>query len=86
MEKTLHSLVRCRQRGIAETNIDLILAIGTMVRKPGDAFEYFVTKKDKQKAVDFLKQCIQNLDRLDGKAIIVDKTGTTVITAYQKTK
>lgn len=53
MEKTFHSLMRCRQRGIAETNIELILSLGTSACKPGGVVEYFVSKKDKQRAVEF---------------------------------
>lgn len=87
MEKTFHSLMRCRQRGIAEANIELIiLSLGTSACKPGEVAEYFVSKKDKQRAVEFLKKCIQNLDKLVGKAIIVDETNDTVITAYHKTE
>ncbi len=86
MEKTLHSIIRCRQRGITETNVELILSFGTSVRKPGGVSEYFVSNKDRQEATAFLKQCIQHLDKLVGKAIIVDEASNTVITAYHKTK
>jgi hypothetical protein len=48
--------------------------------------EYFFSKKDKQKATEFYKKRIQNLDKLVGKAIIVDERDDTVITAYHKTK
>ena len=85
MKKSLHSIIRCKQRGIKETNIELILALGTKNRKPGGVFEYFISKKDKHLAIQFLKQCIQNLDRLVGKAIIVDPKKGIVITAYHKT-
>jgi hypothetical protein len=86
MDKTMHTVIRCRQRGINETNVELILALGTKVRKPGGAYEYFVTKKDREKATQFLKQCIQNLDKLVGKAIIVDNESNKVLTAYHKTR
>ena len=86
MKKTLHSIIRCSQRGIPESNVELILSFGTSVQKPGGVSEYFVSKKDKQKATEFFKQCIQNLDKLVGKAIIVDERDSIVITAYHKTK
>ncbi len=86
MEKTLHSVIRCRQRGIAESNIEVIRLLGTEVKKPGGATEYFISKKDKQKAIQFLKQCIQDLDKLVGKALLVNSEEDTVITAYHKTK
>jgi hypothetical protein len=86
MDKTMHSVIRCKQRGINETNVELILALGTRVHKPGGAYEYFVTKKDRERAVHFLKQCIQNLDKLVGKAIIVDNQGKKILTVYHKTR
>lgn len=86
MEKTLHSIIRCRQRGISETNIDLILSLGTKNRKPGGVSEYFITKKDRQMATEFLKRCIQDLDKLVGKAIIIDEEQETIVTAYHKAK
>jgi hypothetical protein len=86
MKQTFHSIMRCRQRGIAETNIELILSIGTANRKPGGVIEYFISRKDKQRIAEVLKQCLQSLDKLVGKAIIVDDEGSTVITAYHKTR
>ena len=85
MEKTLHSLTRCRQRGIPENNLEVIRQWGTPVRKPGGVIEYFISRKDKQEAINFLKQCIQAVEKLTGKAIIVS-SDDTVITAYHKTR
>lgn len=84
MNNTKHCLVRCKQRGICESDIELIRSFGTKVRKPGGVLEYFVTKKEKQKAIQILKQRIQRLDKVDGKAILVGDDGT-VITVYHKT-
>lgn len=83
MNKTLHSIIRARQRGVKEASIDLILSIGKMVRKPGNACQYFVGRRERQEAVEFLKQCIQELDKLVGKAIVVAEDGT-ILTTYHK--
>lgn len=83
MHKSAHSKMRCRQRGIKEIALDLIQTIGTKTPKPGGAYEIFVSNKDKQVAVEMLKQCIQELDKLVGKAIVVTEDGT-ILTTYHK--
>ncbi len=85
MNKTEHVIMRCQQRGIHETNIELIKLLGSKQRKPGGVFEYSLRKRDKQKVIKVLKQCIQMLDKVEGKAIVVDSDGT-VITAYHRSK
>lgn len=86
MNLTHHCLVRCRQRGVSEASIELIKSLGTKVRKPGGACEYFISKRDTQKAIEILKKCIQSFDKLAGKAIIIDEEGKEVITTYHKTR
>lgn len=86
MNLSNHCLIRCKQRGIKQANIELIMSFGSKIRKPGGVFEYYISKKDKQEAIQFLKQCIQNLDKLYGKAIIVDETSEKIITIYHKTQ
>lgn len=86
MEKTLHSIMRCRQRGISEASLDLIMSIGSKMRKPGGAYEYFISKKDCQEVIQVLKRHIQYFDKLKGKAIIVDDAGNKIITSYHKTR
>lgn len=86
MNLSKHCLTRCKQRGIKQSNIELIMSFGSKIRKPGGVFEYFISKKDKQEAIQFLKQCIQSLDKLNGKALIVNEGSEQIITAYHKTK
>lgn len=81
---THHCLVRCRQRGIKEVSIEIIKSLGTKVIRPGGVCEYFISRKDKQKAVETLKKCIQSMDRLEGKSIIIDEEDNEVITTYHK--
>lgn len=86
MNLTHHCLVRCKQRGVKETSIELIKSLGTKVTKPGGVCEYFISRKDKQKAVEALKKCIQSLDKLTGKAILIDEEDNEIITTYHKTR
>ena len=86
MNLSNHCLTRCKQRGIRQSNIELIMSFGSKIRKPGGVFEYYISNKDKQEAIQFLKWCIQSIDKLDGKAIIVNEGSEQIITAYHKTK
>jgi len=81
---TIHSLKRCRQRGIRESDLKLIMLYGSKIRKPGGAWEYFVAKKDKGRIIGYLKSIIQRMDKLAGKAVVVDGYGSTIITAYHR--
>jgi len=62
------------------------MSFGSKIRKPGGVFEYYISNNDKQEAIQFFKRCIQSLDKLNGKAIIVDEGSEKIITAYHKTK
>lgn len=84
MNLTHHCLIRCRQRGINEASLEIIKSLGTKVTRPGGVCEYFISRKDKQKAVEALKKCIQSLDRLAGKSIIIDEKDNEIITTYHK--
>lgn len=50
-----HAEVRCQQRGIPKDFIDLIINFSKPKRKPGGAFEYSLSKKDKNKIMNHLK-------------------------------
>jgi hypothetical protein len=78
--------MRCRQRGISEASLDLIMSLGTEIRKPGRAYEYFISKKERQDVIQFLKRCIQQFEKLRGKAIVVNGERDKIITAYHKTR
>ena len=86
MNLSNHCLTRCKQRGIKQSNIELILSFGSKIRKPGGVFEYYISNKDRQEAIQFFKRCIQSLDKLNGKAVIVNEDSEQIITAYHKTE
>lgn len=86
MEKTLHSIMRCRQRGISEASMELIFSLGTELCRPGRAYEYFISKKERQEVIQFLKRCIRQLEKLRDKVIIVNGARDKIITAYHKTR
>ncbi len=84
LTRTIHSSRRCKQRGIKEAELELILLYGSKIRKPGGVWEYFVAKKDKDRSIEYLKHLIQRMDKLAGKAVIVDQYSSTIITAYHR--
>lgn len=81
---TIHSLRRCKQHGIREADLRLIMLYGSKIRRPGGAWEYFMAKKDKNRIIGYLKNLIQRMDKLASKAVIVDEYGSTIITAYHR--
>lgn len=82
MNFSKHAKVRSKQRGVPSDNIELILRFGRRTRKPGDAWEYALGKKEKNKAVAYLKYLIQTLDKAGGQAVLVSHDQTEVITMY----
>lgn len=81
MTMSHHAKKRSQQRGIPSNIIDLILQIGSPLKRPGNATEYRVRKKDKQKVIQHLKGLIQEIDKVTGKAVIVSDDDN-VITVY----
>lgn len=90
LTRTKHSLTRCRQRGIKETDLYFIVLWGSRIRRPGRVYEYFISKKDRESIIRDLryrgntKYHIQKLDKLVGKAVIVDEDQAVIITAYHR--
>jgi len=82
MTITNHPKQRSQQRGIPFSDLELIMQIGTPCYRPGGATEYVVLRKDKSFAIEYLKNLIQKVDKLEGKAILT--SGDTVVTAYLK--
>lgn len=80
MQTSQHAIVRSQQRGFPSQLIDLILDFGTPERKPGNALEYKLTRRDRNKVRTRLKRQIQDLDKVDGKAVLV--IGNTIATVY----
>ncbi len=82
MTITKHAIQRSQQRGIPQNEFDLIMQIGTSSDRPGSATEYVVLKKDKIKAIEFLKKMIQKIDKMEGSAVLTN--GNSVVTTYHK--
>ncbi len=55
MELSRHARVRSKQRGISFDIIDLILGLGSGERRPGDAVEYRLNKRDRARIITNLK-------------------------------
>ncbi len=70
-----HAETRVRQRGLSDTDIDLIVKHGIEVERG-----FMVTEKAGRAYIDSLKGQIQQMERLIGKRVVCD--GSTVITAY----
>jgi hypothetical protein len=86
LDMTIHSMIRCKQRGIKVESLGLIKLFGTKDRMPGGVYRYIIRKKDKQAVITHLRQWIQKIDKLAGKAIIIDNSECILITAYHDGK
>ena len=84
MNITQHAIVRSSQRGIPLELIDVIIELGTPLRRPGNAVEYLITKKEIEKATTYLKRLIQKIEHSCGKRVLVDSEKKVVITVYNK--
>jgi hypothetical protein len=70
-----HAIRRLEQRSISESDVDLVIRLGTEVQDG-----YLMIERDCQTLVDELKRDIQRIQRLSGKRIVID--GSHVITAF----
>lgn len=82
MNTTNHALIRAQQRGIPQNILDIIIEIGTPIKKPGGAVEYLLRKKDKYKLQSELKKFIQNIDKAEGDAVLT--IDGKIITVYHR--
>ena len=82
MQMSDHAQVRAKQRGIPNHYVDIILQYGTAIRRPGQAFEIQIRKKDKNRIIRELKRLINAVENSSKKALIVDRDMETVITLY----
>jgi len=83
MNYTKHSLQRSGQRGIPPNHIDFILQHGRANPCPGNAYEYSISIKEKDRIASELKQKIQLLDKVVNEAVVVSKEGE-ILTVYNK--
>ena len=72
---TQHAAIRAAQRGIAQSDIDLIILIGTEVEAG-----YLVREKDYFEAERLVKSFLQRVRHLIGKRVVLE--GAKVITVY----
>lgn len=63
--------------------MDIIITFGEKKRRPGNVWEFIVTKKKKQKMIKEIKHLLQLIDKTMNKSVIVSKDDT-VITTYIK--
>lgn len=82
MKISNHAALRCQQRGFKRKLIPYILEHGEPKRKVGNAFEYRITRKEKNKIISEFRKIIQLMDNIENKAILVSGGGDTVITVY----
>lgn len=79
MNLSLHAQQRLQQRGLNDSDINLILMHGT---ETSDG--YYLRYRDVKEAEKELRKQINQLNRLAGRYVVVD--GDTVITAYHPGK
>lgn len=86
MTITAHAMKRCRQRGIPEYLLDIIMDMGAKMKKPGGAALMSVKKKEVDMVIHEFKAIIQGLEKLKRQkvSIIVDENNETVITTYRQ--
>jgi hypothetical protein len=83
MQLSRHAEIRSKQRAIPKSYIDIIMEYGTPTRRPGNALEYKLKNRDKNKVINHLKRMIQKVDSCTGKAVLVNAENfRKVITVY----
>ena len=86
MELSKHAEIRFQQRSIPKDYIDMIMEYGTPTRKPGNAFEYKLHRKSRDRVISHLKHLITVVDKCTKKAVLVDADNVCdVITVYNLT-
>jgi transposase-like protein len=73
---TKHAMERFAQRGLALSDVELILEIGSEV-KDG----YLVSAKDRQAAERLLKDLLNRIRRVEGRRIVV--ADGSIVTGYR---
>jgi len=75
-----HAEARMRQRGLRNSDIELILRCASEVG--GDV--YFLGRRDVEREIRLRKREIQALERLSGQKIVL--AGQTIVTCYKSRK
>ena len=86
MELSKHAEIRSQQRSIPKDYIEMIMEYGTPTKKPGNAFEYKLHRKNRDRVISHLKHLITLVDKCTKKAVLVDADNVCdVITVYNLT-
>ncbi|HPE70593.1 MAG TPA: hypothetical protein PK018_00240 [Candidatus Competibacter sp.] len=75
-----HAETRAQQRGIRESDIALIVAVGT----PVDDDSIFLKERDVEREIQQHKRIISKLERLSGCRVVLG--GETVVTVYRPSR
>lgn len=79
---TQHAMKRMTQRAIKMSDVEIILALGTIQPRPGGAVEYYVNREKISFVIKELKHMMNQVDRLSKKAVLV--TNDEIKTVYYK--
>jgi hypothetical protein len=86
MQLSKHAKTRSQQREIPKDYIEMIMEYGTPTRKPGNALEYKLHKKNRDRVISHLKHLIAVVDKCTKKAVLVDAdSDCDIITVYNLT-
>lgn len=82
---TKHATGQAQRRGFTVDLIDIIYDYGTKSRRPGNAKQIMITKKNKRRLAykNDDKQVVQLLDKINSKALLMSNDNT-LITTYIK--
>ena len=81
MNLTKHAEKRKNQRGISDTDINILLEHGRYMSAPGGAEKIRFGGKECQLAISELKKMIQMLDKAKGLTVIINEN--KIITVYK---
>lgn len=82
MSRSLHAGARCRQRGIPEDLLDLVVQLGTPRSGPGGAVKYSIGKHDKGRVVSHLKELVRAVEKASSITVVAAGDGD-IITCYR---
>ena len=81
-----HLNKRSQQRGINIDLIELIIQYGIKKSRPGGVKEYLITKKQRFKIINRLKNSINKIDQSNSIGVLIDEKDDTIITTYHKNR
>ena len=85
MKPTKHSELRMRQRGIKEEFVKYAEYFLSPVYE-NQCYKIFLTKKKAIKEAKMLRKMADIVEKHAGTEILVDSTGSSLITAYRRSK